>query len=352
MTLPRSAVVGVLLVASAAAVEGATRCVNPRGAPPCVGTIQEAVNASGAGDVVTVFPGTYFESVIVPPGRDGLQISGANALRVTVDPDLPNLGTGFTIRSAGVTIERLTIRNGRAGVLVEADDAILQRLRILGIREDVGADGYGIALQPNVTGARILANEMRSIAFAGVQLFGGNEGTVVGSNTFSGMPNAVIGIISNTRVPSNNVQFLSNRIQLTTGGVDLRGENVTVAGNSLERVGGIVVSGGNPKIDRNRAINVAVLAAIICDPCDAGTVVGNSATGVETGVEVIANGDGLRVASNRFVDTAEAIMTPGRSLPPNTSGRSSAPDARIACLAAMRQTRSTGRSADGCATCF
>ena len=40
------------------------------------------------------------------------------------------------------------------------------------------------------------------------------------------------------------------------------------------------------------------------------------------------------------------------SLPPNTRGRSSAPEARIARLATMRQTHSTGRSGDGVSTCF
>src|SRR6185503_12373856 len=81
--------IATLLAASAATSHAATLCVNPAGTGPCRSTIQAAVNAAEPGDVVTIFPGTYFESVDVPGGKDGLLISGTSALAVTLDPDLP-----------------------------------------------------------------------------------------------------------------------------------------------------------------------------------------------------------------------------------------------------------------------
>src|SRR5262249_59494281 len=48
-------------------------CVRPSGGG-CATTIQAAVTIAGPGDVVRIFGGQYYESVEVPPGKDGLQI--------------------------------------------------------------------------------------------------------------------------------------------------------------------------------------------------------------------------------------------------------------------------------------
>src|SRR6185295_12036444 len=113
-------------------------------------------------DIVTIFPGIYFESVVVPAGKDGLLISGMNPLTVTLDADVPNTGTAITVGSSNVTVEKLTIRNGRVGLRVDANGVTLQRLRLFGIGTAAG-EGHAIELGLGVTGARILGNEVRSI---------------------------------------------------------------------------------------------------------------------------------------------------------------------------------------------
>src|ERR1700761_2732916 len=55
----------VLLLGLIQAAAGKTLCVNPAGSGGCHKTIQSAVNAASANDVVNVAPGTYAEDVVI-----------------------------------------------------------------------------------------------------------------------------------------------------------------------------------------------------------------------------------------------------------------------------------------------
>ncbi len=68
-----------LLLALASPVSAATLCVKPGGPGACYASIQAAVNAAGAGDVIKVFPGTYNESVDLGGHSGGLTLRTVNA---------------------------------------------------------------------------------------------------------------------------------------------------------------------------------------------------------------------------------------------------------------------------------
>jgi len=104
-------------------------------------TIQSAVDAAAAGDVVRVSPGVYPERVRISGARDGLTIEAA-------DPSNPPVIQGKTSTSTdgvqvdgldGVTLRALRIVNANTGVrLTRVENAVLENLHLendgLGIR--------------------------------------------------------------------------------------------------------------------------------------------------------------------------------------------------------------------------
>jgi len=91
----------------------ATECVKSTGAGGCFMTIQGAVDAADPGERINIKSGTYFENVVIPAGKDGVQLVGVGSRkRVILDPDSPNTGIGILIQASNVVIRNLTIRNG------------------------------------------------------------------------------------------------------------------------------------------------------------------------------------------------------------------------------------------------
>lgn len=85
------------------------RFVGACGAPTFV-TIQAAVSASAAGDIVSVCPGIYAESVIVDQ-EVTIRSTGGAAVTTVQSP-----GIAFDVRRSGVRIEALTIEGATAGI--------------------------------------------------------------------------------------------------------------------------------------------------------------------------------------------------------------------------------------------
>jgi hypothetical protein len=78
-------------------------------------TIQEAVNASSAGDYLLIEPGTYNEAVTVTKAHQGIWIRGMNRNKVIVDGQ-HKAGNGIEIYKANnVWVENLTVRNFDTG---------------------------------------------------------------------------------------------------------------------------------------------------------------------------------------------------------------------------------------------
>lgn len=82
-------------------------------------TIQAAVDATVAGDLVLVAPGTYRESVVIE--RPGIVVRGTDRAGVIIDGE-DKRENGIKVLADGVAIENLTVSNHAAnGVLVTGD---------------------------------------------------------------------------------------------------------------------------------------------------------------------------------------------------------------------------------------
>jgi parallel beta-helix repeat protein len=88
--------------------QGATLYVNTTGSGRAYSSIQDAINASSSGDTVYVFPGAYYEELIIDKSisligedNDYTVIEGKESYRtITVYSDWVNI-TGFSLRNAG-----------------------------------------------------------------------------------------------------------------------------------------------------------------------------------------------------------------------------------------------------------
>jgi hypothetical protein len=116
----RTAVVALVVVAFGAAASAATAAqVNivskSKSGPGYFKGIQEAVNASTAGDYVLIEPGTYDEAVKVEKAQSGIWIRGMNRNEVIID-GRNKAGNGIEIYKANnVWVENLTVRNFESG---------------------------------------------------------------------------------------------------------------------------------------------------------------------------------------------------------------------------------------------
>lgn len=91
-------------------------------------TIQEALDAAVAGDLVLVGPGVYAEAVVVE--EPGVVVRGVDRNQVVVDGGFER-EHGFVVHGHGVVIENLTVRNFVGdGVLLGGDDAGLTGYRV------------------------------------------------------------------------------------------------------------------------------------------------------------------------------------------------------------------------------
>src|SRR5829696_3882938 len=133
-TFLTTAAVCASLLATAASASGAPPDVCLSGCP--YSSIQTAINATAAGGTVTVGPGTFAESILIPAGKDGLTLQGAQAgARPDQSPapqdeqsvvTAPNYGHAFTVRSNDVTFDGLTISDSGLGVFTDAATSGLQ----------------------------------------------------------------------------------------------------------------------------------------------------------------------------------------------------------------------------------
>jgi hypothetical protein len=106
-----AAMAEVALVLTGGLAAGATsHCVEPSGAGGCFTTIQAAVDAAGSGTtLISVSPGVFDESVVVPPGKGRVRIEGAGPGATVVRSAGPGAVISVSGPNAGLELSGLSV---------------------------------------------------------------------------------------------------------------------------------------------------------------------------------------------------------------------------------------------------
>ncbi len=289
------AAAAALLAPPAGAV---TRCVNTTGTGGCLSSIQTAVNASAAGDIIMVRPGAHGALVTIPAGKDRLQIVGAGIGVTILDP----LGSPvITINSNSVKVQSLTIRNSE-GILVNGNAAVLQGLELVNV-----IAGSGMFFAPSTTGHQVLANTLRGVNLNGIILPSANDGSVVRGNRVG----QVVGFA--IMAAGSDLKILSNRITDAGDGISVAGNRAQVTGNVLELVSGngLSVSGDEMTVSANSLLNAGALR-VSCPTCTAGLVTANTNVGSASNTfSLSAGAPGLVARGNRGTAGQSPMLVQG-----------------------------------------
>ena len=133
------------------------------------GALQRAIDRAAPGQTILV-AGTCLENVSIPPGKDGLTIDGGGAGTIS-GPD-PAVNTLQIRGPRAVTIRRLTIRGGRAGIdISRGATAVIDGNTIEGTGRN------GITLGAFAT-ANIFNNTIQDNAAAGILVTGNAFGFI------------------------------------------------------------------------------------------------------------------------------------------------------------------------------
>ncbi len=285
----------------------ATICVNPK-APACQATIGGAVAIAGPGDRVAIAAGTYYEAVVVPPGKEGLQITGTGKTTI-IDPS-PNQAIGFlggtaalAIASRDVQIRTLTIRNGIDGIDATARGLVVQGCSL------VGQDN--VAINVSGYGAQILGNEIRS---GGTGVFNQGFGTIVKGNTVTDM--VQVGILD---AGGDAVQVIGNTIANSVVGMQIQGDGAVIQSNMVKYAQpfGIASFGANPTIRLNAVDGILGMGVFTnCINCWGGSIALNTISDtLNQGILATADSPGLRIQGNTIARSgAEGLLIAGAGI--------------------------------------
>jgi hypothetical protein len=198
-----------LLTAISFPARAATLCVAPGGHHNCYSTIQAAVTAASAGDVINIWPGTYKEDVTI--GKP-LSLIGAGWDASVIDAT--GLADGIFVDGidnpglADVTIAGLTVKNAQfEGVLVvSTSDAVIRDNKILNNDQIGPVFGSG----PACKGQPAFETDESGDCGGGLHLIGVIH-SVISGNTFTGNGDGVL-ISDETRMSRDNVLIHNNAV--------------------------------------------------------------------------------------------------------------------------------------------
>jgi parallel beta-helix repeat protein len=241
----------------------ATITVGPGGPPTYdYATIQSAVTAAGPGDTINVAAGTYNENVVIPTGKDGLQIIGHS----NADTFITGGITAFDC-SSQVTINGFDISDCFYGIVIRSTtgSSIISGNNISNTtNEGVFATGPGTITDNNISGCGY-----------GIQTRDNAGGSTISGNTVSNITNEGINAFVPSTITGNNISGCGWGIRIQNGAA-----GSTVSGNTITNTTyeGIWAYGLVAISDNNISVPYAVIQ--ITGNAGGSTISGNTISGV------------------------------------------------------------------------
>lgn len=249
-------------------------CVDAGFAFGCFKTIQEAVDAATPGDVISIRPGVYKETVIISAAKKGITLRGT----------VPAGKGGVVIDSFGLTGDTISI---------EADDVTIKDLTIRNSGQDeFDDDANGVAVDPNNDGsggARTRISRVRILIPENdcIDINRGGDRSVVENSWLLNCENEGVDLDrEDNGDPSSDgpddVVIRGNQIMgVEADGIDGDADDLLVKGNTITRTDAecIEIDGADARVENNQLE--------LCDN-DAVDVVGDRA---------VVHGNVIRVTS-------------------------------------------------------
>jgi hypothetical protein len=194
-------------------------------------TIQSAVNAAAAGDVILVAPGEYQEAVVID-GRADLQIRGKGWPVVKPMGE----GPGFSISgdSDGVLVSGFVVDGGTSGVDARySADLAFVKLRILNcLSPGVYTEGCAGVLVSKCVITNLDSHGVEDLSSSGLVIEKCEIDPFPGDGDGIRLSEGAIGVNG-----SNGAVVEKNRITRAFGGIRVGGMDVVVSKNRIDQVG-------------------------------------------------------------------------------------------------------------------
>jgi len=248
------------------------RFVGGCGAPSFL-TIQAAVTASTSGDVVSLCPGAYVETVVVDQEVTIRSTAGAAVTSVQAGTAATEI---FDVRRSGVTIEDLTLTNSPRAIVV--DD-----ICPLGLTTCPTSQGSTLTIRDNIITANL---------FTGVEINRKVDCLAITDNEVT--LNTVAGVVVAAQEQSSVlVSILGNTISQSLTGLDIAaaGPVLMVAQNTIE----------NGSV---QGVRVADLTA----GAPANQLIENEIRNNGVGIQVDAGGESLRILQNNITGNTVGLQ--------------------------------------------
>jgi len=279
-------------------------------------TIQSAVNAARAGDLIQVAAGTYRENVVVSCRQ--LTIVGENAMTTIVDGD--GKDTVFNIQADNVELRQFTIRNGGrqynginifypyGGAIIRYNRIMDNRLGIVLSESDgntiegnvlINNSMYGITARDYSDSNIIKSNTISESAY-GIELSDASLSQVVNNTISDTSYGAYVTYSNDNNVSANTLSNKSWNIYLAYSNSNVVGNNVALGGS----VGIQIMRSQGNSVFNNTVSSSSY--GIYLGYCGINTVSGNTASLNDWGIELY-NSTGSTIKENTVSDNTWGI---------------------------------------------
>jgi len=299
-------------------------------------TIQGALNASPAPNIVEVCPGTYNEQITIKKAVTLEGISIANSAAVRIEPPSAGLATNTTINGSDAAAAHVFVENVSGPVILtnlivdSTNNKVTSGVFLLGVfyqhspgtvnhvqafNQQGGAGGFGIYLEgdsanPSVTVENCTVN---FYGFGGIYVVGPNGPGVSTTST------EITAAIKNNFISSNGTTNTTSMFMgsgadatvtanVTNGGafgIVFESSKGSVNGNTFVGPGvGMDLTADGASVTANKFYNAEFDGLVLETDVNASQITGNIFTTVQTGIAFDCHtvGSPNTVHSNTFVD--------------------------------------------------